>query len=260
MANNYTLGRGEMHFAQFLTGTQTPRGERYLGNTPELNFTAEQENLDHYNSDRGVRIKDESVLLQLDYSGNFITDNISPENIAMFFLGDSLIQSTTAATGQTSNFSAVEVGASYQLGTSDTNPSGVRQVSNVVVTNDAATPVTYAAGTDYVLDPVLGRITVLEGGAIANGTNLETTFDVAATSRKRVISRSKTIEGAMRYLAYNPAGEQIDYFMPWVKITPNGDFALKGDDWQQLPFTIEILKKGSLESIYADGRPYTPTP
>lgn len=257
---NYTLGRGEIHFAQFKTGTQVPGGERYFGNTPELSYTAEQENLDHYSSDRGVRVKDQSVLLQLDYSGAMTTDHISPENLAIFFLGESMVTTIAAATGETDTFTDVVQGYSYQLGTSDETPAGARQVSNVVV-SDAGVPATvFVAGTDYVLDAELGRITILEGGGITDGLDLSVTFDIGAHSRKRIISRSNTIEGALRFIAKNPAGEQIDYFMPRVKITPNGDFAIKSDEWQTLPFTLEILKKGSLEAIYMDGRPYIPTP
>lgn len=256
MANNYTLGRGELHFGQYATGTTVPRAERYLGNTPELSFTAEQENLDHYSSDRGVRIKDQSVLLQLDYSGSFITDNIAPANLAMFFLGNSATLTVAAATAQAFTFSNVEQGCTYQLGVSDTTPSGARNVSNFTIT----TPTGCVAGVDYVLDAELGRVTVLEGSTkLTEGmASFTGTYDRGASTRKQVISQSKTIEGSLRFIAKNPAGDNIDYFMPWVKLTPNGDFALKGDEWQQLPFTIEILKKGSLEAIYMDGRPYTP--
>lgn len=256
MANNYTLGRGEMHFGQFRPGTQSPRGQLYLGNTPELGFTAEQESLDHYNSDRGVRIKDESVLLQLDYAGSFVTDNISPNNLAMFFLGEALTQTTASATGQTDTFTLVELGRTYQLGTTDATPSGVRQVESLVLTADG-TPL--VAGVDYLYDPVLGSFTILEEATnVENEDTIEAVYDVAASTRSRVISRSMTIEGSMRFIAHNPAGDNLDYFMPWVKLTPNGDFQLKGDDWQALSFTIEVLKKGALESVYIDGRPFTP--
>jgi len=257
---NYTLGRGEAHFGQFKPGTQIPRGERYFGNTPDLGYTAEQESLDHYNSDRGVRVKDESVLLQQDYAGSLTTDHVSPDNLAIFFLGEALLSTFTAAVDQSDSFEDVQQGLSYQLGTSDASPSGARKVESVVI-KDAADPETeFTAGTDYLLDPELGRFTIQEGGAIANGADLDVTFGIAAHSRERVISRSTTVEGTLRFIARNPAGKQIDYFMPWVKITPNGDFTLKGDEWQQLPFTLEILKKGSLEAIYMDGRPYVPTP
>ena len=256
MSNNYTLGRGEVHFGQFVTGTQTPRGERYFGNTPELGFTAEQESLDHYSSDRGVRIKDQSVILQLDYSGSFITDNISPENLAAFFLGENSLQTVAGSTITGETMPDIEKGLTYQLGTSGSTPSGARKVSSVVV-KKASTPL--VAGVDYTIDTELARVTILEtSSTLVNGDDLTVDYTIVGSTRKRIISKSNTIEGAMRYIAQNPAGENIDYFMPWVKLTPNGDFQLKGDEWQQLPFTLEILKKGSLEAIYMDGRPYTP--
>lgn len=258
MLNNYTLGRGELHFSQFRPNTQTPRGMLYLGNTPELGFTAEQENLDHYSSDRGVRIKDQSVLLQLDYSGSFTTDNVSPQNLAMFFLGEALTQTTVAATGVTETLTGVELGLGYQLGETAETPSGVRLVSGYKLQVGSAPLV---PGLDFVIDPDLAIVTLLDTAEnVKDGDDISVTYDVDASTRSRVISRSMTIEGAMRFIAHNPAGENLDYFMPWVKITPNGDFQLKGDDWQALSFSLEVLKKGSLESIYIDGRPHILTP
>ena len=259
--NNYTLGRGELHFAMYKPGTTTPGGERYLGNSPELSYNATQETLDHYNSDRGVRVKDASVILQQDYAGALSLDDIDMKNLALFFLGDAATITVASRTVTGEGVNGVELGLGYQLGTSTTDPAGVRQISSVTVAN-ATTPANVpVAGVDYVIDAVRGRITILEGATkIAAGDNLTLGYTVDASTRDQVISKSKTIEGSLRYLANNPAGKNIDYFMPWVKLTPNGDFNIKGDDWQVLPFTIEILKKGSLEAIYADGQPYNPAP
>lgn len=257
--NNYTLGRGELHFAMYRSGTTVPGGERYLGNSPELSYSATQEMLDHYSSDRGVRVKDASVTLQQDYSGALSLDDIDMKNLALFFLGDAATVTVASRTVAAEAINGVEQGLSYQLGTSATDPAGVRQVSAVTLTNDTVAANVPVAGADYVLDPVRGRITILEGSAkIANGDNLTVAYTVDASTRDQVISKSKTIEGSLRYIANNPAGKDIDYFMPRVRLTPNGDFNIKGDDWQVLPFTLEILKKGPLEAIYADGQPYNP--
>lgn len=252
MSNNYTLGKGEIHFGQFLPTTQTPRGERYFGNTPELSFSAEQENLDHYSSDRGIRIKDQSVVLQLDYTGQFITDNISPENLAVFFLGENLKTTVTSTPVAGESFPDIEKGFSYQLGTSANYPAGVRKITSFVLKKGATVLV---SGLDYTVDTDLARFTILETSVtLSNGDDLTADYTISASTRDRIISKSTTIEGSLRFIAVNPAGANIDYFMPWVKITPNGDFAVKGEEWQQLPFTIEILKKGSLEAVYMDGR------
>lgn len=251
LINNYTLGRGELHFAKYLPGTRTPSGERYFGNTPELNYTAEQETLNHYSSDHGIRRKDASVMLQLDYLATFITDNISPENLALFFLGESFVQTTTAQTALTTTFAEIVPGQSYQLGTSADAPTGMRNVANVTIAGAEA-------GVDFVVDAARGRVTLLEESEVfVEGEELTVTFDVEESARNRTVSKSTEVEGALRFLAFNAAGDDIDFYMPYVKITPNGDFAIKGDEWQQLPFNIEILKKGALESVYLDGQAYT---
>lgn len=257
--NNYTLGRGELHFGQFRPDTQIPRGERYLGNSPELSYTASQETLDHYNSDRGIGVKDASVVTQQDYTGQMVLDSIDLANLAYFFMGESSTVTVASSTVADEAVNAVELGLSYQLGTTANRPAGAVNISTVTVAN-ATTPANVpVAGVDYVVDLDLGRITILESATkIVNEDNLTVDYTIGASTFDQMISAGETIEGSLRYLAYNPAGAQISYFMPWVKISPNGDFNLKGDDWQQLPFNIEILKKGALAQVYAHGKPYNP--
>jgi hypothetical protein len=250
---NYTLGKGRLYFDQFALGTKTKQGERYLGNTPEFNLTSESEELEHFSSDAGVRVKDDSVLLELTRSGTFITDHISPDNLALFFLGSAGVLSQASATGVVSNLAAVKQGLYYQLGTSPTQVEGVRNVASVVVTDDATpTPNTYDLNDDYTLDAVSGRIQIVNGGAIVDGTNLVVTFNVTATSINRVITAGNAeIYGALRFIATNPKGEKFDYYFPYVSIRPNGDFAIKGDEWQQLSFNLEVLKlDDNTESMY----------
>lgn len=258
--NNYTLGRGELFFARFKASTQTPLAERYLGNSPELAFSAEQETLDHFNSDRGIRKKDDSVILEIGYNGNFILDDIQKENLAMFFLGESsTLSDAGSSVTDERHQDDVAPGQYLQLGTSATNPAGVRQISAVTVNLDpGGTPTAATGGVDYTIDLELARIFIIEGGAIGEGVEIGVDYTIEASSRIQVISKADSVNGAMRFIAHNPKGENIDYFMPYVQLTPNGDFNLKGDDWQQLPFNLEILQKTGLESIYANGRPFTP--
>ena len=254
MANNYTLGRGELWFDRFADQVSlTASGERYFGNTPEFNATIESENLEHYNSDRGVREKDESIVLQTNRTASFTTDNVSPENLALFFFGTSEVFSTAGGSVVGETFVDVIKGLTYQLGASPTNPSGTRNVSAVAVRKGATTLV---ANVDYTLDAALGRITVLTtGSTVITGDDLAVDYTTGAQTRERIVSGTTAVGGALRYISYNPQGKKFDWFMPYVKLSPNGDFALKGDEWQSIPFNIEILKKGTLEALYIDGRP-----
>lgn len=251
--NNYVLGRGQIFFNRFLPGTRTPTDERYFGHTPEFTLNVEAENLDHWNAENGVKIKDESALIQVTRAVNFVTDNISPDNLALFFLGDA---STVTDTGSTAEEETLTVKKDryYQLGVTASNPAGVRGVSSVVV--EDVTPTTYVEGTDYEIDEDLGRLYILTEGSIDDDTELTVTYDIDASTRDRIISKNQQINGQLRFVAYNAVGKNVDYFMAYVRISPNGDFSLKSDEWQQLGFSVEVLELNrDTPAVFADGRP-----
>jgi hypothetical protein len=116
---NYTLGRGRIFFDRFadnavITATTRGTGERYLGNTPEFAMTSESEDLEHYSSDAGVKVKDDSVQLQLNRSASFTCDNIESENVALYFLGNASTITQTAATGVVEVITAAKRGRLLQ--------------------------------------------------------------------------------------------------------------------------------------------------
>ena len=255
--NNYVLGRGRVHFSRFLTGTQTPEGFRYIGNTPEFNLNIESEDLDHYSSDDGIREKDDSVVLEVNRTGSLVTDNIDPQNVALFFFGDASILSQASVASQTLAISNPQAGRSYKIGASPSNPTGYFGIDptgfEVAVAPGGATLV---AGTDYEVNFDAGLITFLEGSTLVTGSvDIEVTFAVLQSDRMRVISGNASVEGAMMYETRNPKGSQSVFYMPWIKVMPNGDYALKGDEWQQIPLQFEILKQTTAEAIYQDGMP-----
>lgn len=254
---NQTLGRGEIHASLFRTGTHTPAGFRYLGNSPSFSLTISQDKLDHFSSDRGVRVKDKSVILQVDYTGNLTLDDINNDNLALFFFGSKSVFAQTSATLVSETFTDVAQGYGYQLGITDATPTGVRKISNVAV---KIATVAQVAGVDYTFDADRGIITVTEGGAIEDGADIIVTYDRAAVSYDQVISGTDQVECALRFISYNPEGERNDYYLPYCRLGPNGDFQLKSDDWQSLPLTVEILADTAYgrSAIYIDGQPYTP--
>lgn len=253
MANNYTLGRGKLYFARYNSGTTNPGGERYLGNTPSLTITLKEETLDHYSSDAGVKEKDGSISLQVDRTIKVVVDNIDLENLALFFFGSTSTVTTVSASNQTETI-AVKKGLFYQLGISSSSPSGIRKISNLVVKKGATTLV---SGTDYTANADLARVEILASGTtITDNDSITFTYDIASSTHPRVISGSTAIEGALHYIADNPKGTNYDYYFPDVKLSPDGEFELKGDSFMKIPFTGEILKKDtSTEAIYIDGRP-----
>ena len=70
-----------------------------------------------------------------------------------------------------------------------------------------------------------------------------------------VIGRADTIFGAVFFESDNAEGDNTNYWFPYCSITPNGTFALKGDTWQVMTFTIEaLMRDNATQRVYI----YTP--
>ena len=259
---SYSLGKGVLYLAPFKPGTQIATEFRDIGNASEFTVTIETEKLDHFSSRGGLREKDMTVNLEVTRTLNVVTDSINADNLALFMMSDTGVETitTVGSTITDEPFNDIKVGRSYQLGVTESNPVGVAGINptGFVVKNDAVSPTTYAAGTDYLLDPATGMFTVLGGGAITAGTNLRVTYSTLSRSRDQIKSGNKSAEGAMRFVTANPVGENVVYTFPYVSISPNGDLGLISEEWMQISLMGEILKRAGAEAIYRNGIPYTP--
>jgi hypothetical protein len=230
---DYTIGRGRLYFDKFVEGTTTPTGERYLGNSPSLTLTSAYQDLPHYTSDFAVREMDDNFTLQTDRSGNFTIDNASIENLGLMFGSDAVPETGAAATASSETFADVKLGYYYQLGVTADTADGGGAVTNVVVTK-AAAAVTEAG--NYTVDLANGRVYILE-----DATAIDTGDDAAASTSTLVIEEGEQIEGSLRFIADNPKGANKNYFWPYVRLQPSGDFAVKGEQWQLLTFQFAVL-------------------
>lgn len=247
-----TLGRGELLFAPFTTGTLIHTGYRSLGNCSNIVITPTIEKLDHMDSRQGIKQRDISAMISQAISGSFTADHITRQNLARLFNGTSSIVTQTSLSSQTTTITGAVLGNTYQLGETAANPSGHRNVTSVVVTSTSPS-VTYVLNTDYELDAALGLITLLTTGAGA-GLNLTVTYNVSASTREQVRDGTNQIVGAMKFIARNPVGPNRDFAFPYVNIQPGGDLGLIGDDFMSMNFNYDALKLGNANLLYIDGR------
>lgn len=255
VTNNYSLGKGEISLSPFKTGTQDPVGFKPMGNCPDFSIKVTSKTLDHYSSTAGIREKDDQAVLDTERTSSITTDNLSLENLAKFFLGEVLKTSVLATvTVPTETIDSPEVGVIYPLGLA-TYPAGARGInaSTVDMTQGATTLV---LGTDFLVDEDAGTVEFISGGAFVTGTDVVSgAFNLKAATHEQVISGTTPFEGALRFKATQAKGKKIDFHLPWVKVTPDGDYSLIGETWGEMKFAVEILKPVGKEAIYANGVP-----
>lgn len=265
-AQNYVLGRGELHFNRFAPSTTTGLGEHYLGNTPGFEVNFEEEVLEHFSSDQGLRVKDRSVTLSNDATGQFTVDNISGETLALFmaatpgdgtgtnpdFMGIRQVSQSAMVTDRTDTINGIRLNRWYQLGLAEAGvPLIARQygigvknlnAAEVEVTKLPSTAVPNNSNLNWELDVANGRIWIPSGGTLAAGDNITVAWQAGAATYNIVADGEQSVFGALRFISRNAVGAQRNYFLPYVKLTPAGAISLKGDDWQQAQLNLEVLK------------------
>ena len=151
-ANDYTLGKGKFYFREFEPGTQDPKpgGFRRLGNIPEASVSRTVEKLEHTSSEGGVNVKDASVDTANDQSLKFTTDNVSLDNLALWFM--STVSTLVEAGGDVEDevLGAFDAGGYAQLGESTLTPQGVRNVSDVTINGNLHVTGTITADVDVI--------------------------------------------------------------------------------------------------------------
>lgn len=149
-AKAYKFGRGRLFFNPLVNGIY--QGFQPFGNCPGFEVSVEGETFEHQSSEGGISETDFTVPLGITRSAAITCDNLSKSNIALFLAGEqvTVTQSATPVTNYV--LEQVNAGRFYQLGKTESNPSGVRGVSAVSVSiKEGDDAPTRANSTAYVV-------------------------------------------------------------------------------------------------------------
>jgi len=156
--------------------------------------------------------------------------NSSPSQYQVVVTGAAAVLTLTALAGGTE-------GNSIALLKSGTNPT----LSGAVLsggTAGGAVPTT----ANWTVDLEKGRLHVLDDAvSLADDDQIVITYAVGTNSQIIVIDDGAEVEGALRYISDNAEGDNRDYYWPDVKLSANGDYALKGDTWLTIDFNFAVL-------------------
>lgn len=254
--DDYNVGRGKVYFAP-LDANGIPQGYRFLGNAPEFSISMETETLEHQASTGGLKVVDKEVVISQKVNLSLSLDEISFENMALFFSGTSTTFDNSAAASATpvsgaNNLVVDEQGRWFDIyttgsGVPTTNSSGVRlyDIGAVTITGGASGTTPAVLGTDYELDSKMGRVFVIDGSTVLTVADSPHNLSVAqnagaATSVDEVRALTQTsVKGALKFISENPADAdvQTEFQFHQVSLKAEGDFGLISDEFTTMSLT-----------------------
>lgn len=256
--NNIVLGSGQLYLA-LIDKSGRRGGFRYFGDTPGFSIQVTTERTTVYGSDGPTKYKLVDKVIQTDLNGSFTARDISDENIELFIGGQASTVSQLQKTGESEMITSVQPGLWYIIG-AGAHLTGVRNITNVTVSDTAQQPQAFALGTDYEVDLQRGRVYIVKGGAIAASTDIKVSFDTPANQRSQIRTTEtvgRTV--ALHYLAHNSEGENRDILLPYAELSPDGEVGWKDlENPQQFGFSFEALVKDSATpAMLIDGVAYS---
>lgn len=240
------IGRGELYFDRFAAGTLKGEGELYLGNTPGFTVSRTVEEVERFTSYGGQQIQIDSLVTREVHTADITTDNVSMDNLALWFGSEPDKTGQVAISFITENIQ-VKKGRWYQLGTT-VEPFGVRHVEPDIVFTRNGSALNVPA--NLILDRVEGRFYVMDEAVnIVDGDTLGVTFQWRQSFSVDIIDNGAEVVGSLRYISKNPIGPAVSYFFPYVRLKPASQIDFKTDDWQNFSFDVDIRKLNAVTNF-----------
>jgi hypothetical protein len=250
-SQNYEIGRGKLLLDVFESGAATGSFVD-RGNCSAFALSMEENTLDHTSSLEGLATKDVTVTLDKSIKGSFTLEEITKENLQIFFSADmgTVVQTATDITDGLLTISAQAVGKWFKLYDGAANlldrtaPNlPVFDITSPVLTDNAGST-TYVLGTDYEIDLKFGLIRLLTTGALSGGLTagkLDFAKDAKTYDKVRMLNVT-TVNARLQFLGEDAyTGKKKLLFLNKVKLIASGDAAQISDEWSQvtLEFTVE---------------------
>lgn len=238
-AENYTIGGLRFFFdEQILTQYQ---GYLYLGNVVTGGLTPTVDNLDHFTSKSGKRLKDRRVTREVSMAFNITLDEPNAAAMNLFMFGGAVTSVALNASVVATPLAAV---ASYLEGViiPDKTPTAI-------VVTAGVTPA--VLNTDYTLVNVLGYTKVLPMAAssvLTAGTAYTIAYTYPRPAHRSFKPATRTLrEGRAIIQGVSDIGNEFEYEVPKCSLAPSGDFSFNDQDWSQFQMTLEILDNSTVD-------------
>lgn len=244
-STQYNLGRGRVYIAPLVSGL--PYEYRDVGNAPAFALNVDVEELLHQSSREGVKTTDARIVISQDVGFTLTLDELSAQNMALFFAATTAIAVNPAVAGiaeylaipalvETGGF-WLDIRSAAGIPARDITEEGdITVVHDKLGTND-----TLVYNTDYTVDLVNGRIFFLSTGATTVATKTIHVTLAADAAPEADIHQTRALEAssltyALKFIGVNPqdADSEMAVELHKVRFSAEGDFGLISDEITQM--------------------------
>jgi len=245
---DYNLGRGIIRLSPLDGTSGLPVAYRDLGNAPSFSLSIDVEELVHQSSRGGLRTVDKRLVISQTVNFTFVLEELSAENLAIFFSGATVSATNPAIAGIAEYLAdaSLELGRWYAIynQSSGSRALDIAAANLTVVSDKAGANDTLVLNTDYTVDAEMGMVFLLTTGATAaNGDTLHITLaadaGAAVTTQTRGLV-SSGVDYALKFIGENPADndQRFEVELHSVQVNADGDFSLISEsDLTQMPFS-----------------------
>lgn len=205
-----------------------------FGSTDEISMNTDVEKIQHYDSEGSEQVLDGDHVTSRTVGLNFQTADISGEMLGRAYLGNTSTITQTAVTDEALTATGVIAGGRVN--------TGYRNVSSMIVKNSGDT-VTYVEGEDYEFIPKGGYIVIIDGGDIADESDINLTFSAPDGTGVLVDAmKQDALEVRLTFSGSASVGESNEYVFEKVSLSTSGDTTLKGKEYTKINFEGSALK------------------
>lgn len=247
---NLAMPRGRLSFAP-VNDSGVMTGEIDLGNVTALDLTNAMEYKEHYTSHDDVVTLDAKKIATAKWTLKFSPDELSAENMALFFLGDPDKQKGASPdqVAQTGNTVADQDGTVYLDRWVDLGKKYIKADSITLSdeTQQSAFPLSEATlGVDYRIDNESGLVMILStntlGTGVVDATPCKWTFKYGSCALRKFVNRIRPMQGFLRYRGTSEVGPRHEVQVWKVQIVPDAALGLvKPQDYANLSFSGDVF-------------------
>lgn len=247
--DQYLLGRGIIYAASLHPTTGRPLAWRDLGNGPLFNWSMTRETLDHVSSRSDISTVDKQVTTSRTGNISIQLEEFNAENLALTFMGEKTSPTNPAVAGFSQHiaYEDVELGRYYDIVDANGNKVYGIDPDDLTVESGASTlDDELVLGTDYEVDAEFGRVFLLStseditAGGVLGFTLAPNAYATATVNQVSIFTKPEVVV-ALAFISDNPAASSGNkkghWFFPKVNLAADGDVALIGTDWANMPLT-----------------------